>query len=182
MVGTALNTDPIKPELGISHVFGLIVLAGIILWLATARARNRTPFVFFLRGLFSNLALHIFILTGIIFLSFLFFGAAIQIAVLHFNAPIFQKGCERISERDVSLFVWHAMAQGALKFVANYVPLPDGSCPPNLNQTASGIAALAIRWFTALVVVWYVIGLGRAWYSLSRARAEAPHTGDLAQP
>jgi hypothetical protein len=94
----------------------------------------------------------------------------VQISVLKFDAPIFQSGCDKISQRDVALFVWESMAKGALKFVANYIPMPEGTCAPNTASRVTTVMALIIRWFTALVVVWYVLGLGKAWYARTRNR------------
>ena len=62
------------------------------------------------------------------------------------------------------------MAKGALKFVANYIPMPEGTCAPNTASRVTTVMALIIRWFTALVVVWYVLGLGKAWYARTRNR------------
>ncbi len=97
-------------------------------------------------------------------MSFLFFAGVVQIMILEFDAPVLQSGCGRISQRDVSLFVWEALAKGALKFIASYVPVPAGTCAPDTSTRVTLISALVIRWFTALVVVWYVISLGKSWY------------------
>ncbi len=149
-------------------VFGLIAILGIVIVIAASRYRGASPFAFGHSTVSGNLAWHIFILTGIVFITFLFFAASVQVMVLKFDAPIFQSGCEKISQRDVSLFVWEAMAKGALKFVASYVALPAGTCAADTSTRVTLISALAIRWFTALVVVWYVISLGKSWYFRAR--------------
>ncbi|MFZ0570642.1 MAG: hypothetical protein WA384_15910 [Rhodomicrobium sp.] len=168
MIGTSLNEDPIKFNLSFAVVFGFIAILGIVIVIAASRYRGASPFAFVQSTVAGNLAWHIFILTGIVFITFLFFDAFVQIMVLKFNAPVFQSGCEKISERDVSLFVWEAMAKGALKFVASYAPLPAGTCAPDTGTRITVLSALVIRWFTALVVVWYVIGLGKSWYFRTR--------------
>jgi hypothetical protein len=169
MIGMSLNDDPIKLDLSPPVVFGLIAILGIVTLIAASRYFGLSPFTFPYATAIGNLAWHILILTGIIFISFLFFACAVQIMVLEFDAPLFQSGCEKISQRDVSLFVWDAMAKGALKFVASYVPLPAGTCAPDTSSRVTVVSAIFIRWFTALIVVWYVIGLGKSWYIRVRA-------------
>ena len=44
------------------------------------------------------------------------------------------------------------------------------ACPPSTTGWTSTIAAQAIRWFTALVVVWYAVSFAKAWYQRARAR------------
>jgi hypothetical protein len=171
MIGTSLNGDPIKFDLNFAVVFGLVAVLGIVIFIAAVRYRGSSPFAFSHSTFSGNLAWHIFILTGIVFISFLFFAAVVQILILKFDAPVFQSGCERISQRDVSLFVWEAMAKGALKFVAKYLPVPAGSCAPDTGARVTLISALIIRWFTALVLVWYVINLGKPWYYRARQPA-----------
>ncbi len=173
MIGISLNSDPIKFDLALAPIVGLIAVFAALIFMTASRFHRRTPFAFTHSTAFGNLAWHVFILTGIVFLSMLFFACAVQILVLKFHAPIFQSGCEKISQRDVSLFVWEAMAKGALKFVANYIPMPEGSCAPDPSSRVTGITALVIRWFTALVVVWYVLGLGKAWYARTTNRHHA---------
>ncbi len=168
MIGTSLNDDPIKFDLNFAVVFGFIAILGIAVFIAASRYRGASPFAFGHSAVSGNLAWHIFILTGIVFITFLFFAASLQIMVLKFDAPVFQSGCDKISQRNVSLFVWDAMAKGALKFVASDVPLPAGTCAPDTNTRVTLISALAIRWFTALVVVWYVVSLGKSWYLRAR--------------
>ncbi len=168
MIGMSLNDDPIKFDFNFPVIFGLIAILGIVVFIAASRCRGASPFAFPQSTVSGNLAWHIFILTGIVFINFLFFVVAVQIMVLEFDAPVFQSGCEKISQRDVSLYVWEAMAKGALKFIASYVPLPAGTCAPDSSARITVVSALVIRWFTALVVVWYVISLGKSWYFHAR--------------
>lgn len=172
MIGISLNGDPIKMDLNFPVVFGLIAILVIVIFIAASRYYGHSPFAFPLATVSGNLAWHIFILTGIVFISFLFFASAAQIMILEFNAPIFQSGCS-VSQRDVALFVWEAMAKGALKFAANYVPVPAGTCVPDTGARVTAVSALVIRWFTALVLVWYCISLGKSWY----LRARSAHPG-----
>jgi|SRR5208337_1125854 len=171
MIGTGLNCDPIKFDFSFAVVFGLVGVLGIAGFIAAGRFYRSSPFAFPHSTVHGNLAWHIFLLTGAVFISFLFFDSLVQIMILKFGAPVFQSGCEKISQRDVSLFVWEAMAKGALKFAAKYVPLPAGSCAPDMNARVTEVSALIIRSFTALVLLWYVISLGKAWYWRAR------HTG-----
>ncbi len=168
MIGTSLNDDPIKLDLSFPVIFGLIAVLGIVFFIAAGRYFGLSPFAFAHKTVSGNLDWHIFILTGIVFISFLFFAVAVQIMVLEFDAPIFQSGCGKISQRDVSLFVWEAIAKGAFKFIASYVPLPAGTCAPDTSTRVTLVSALVIRWFTALVLVWYVISLGKSWYFRAR--------------
>jgi len=164
MFGMALNTDPIKMDYSLAVVLGLACVLGIVIFLATARLRRRTFFDFGHSTIVGNLAWHVFILTGIIFCCFLFFVAVVQIMILTLGAPVFESGCARISQRDVALFVWDAMAKGAFKFLAGYLHLPVEACPPRTTGWTATITAQCVRWFTALVVVWYVVGFAKAWY------------------
>ncbi|MGO9544542.1 MAG: hypothetical protein ACLPPF_07095 [Rhodomicrobium sp.] len=164
MIGTGLNEDPIRFDLKFTVVFGLIAIMGIVIFIAAARFHSRSPYAFNHSTVIGNLAWHIFLLTGIVFISFLFFASTVQILVLKFDAPLFESGCDKISQRDVSLFVWGAMAKGAVEFAAKYLPLPAAACAPDQSSRITGITTLAIRSFAALVLVWYAIGLGKAWY------------------
>ena len=66
------------------------------------------------------------------------------------------------------------MAKGAFKFLAKYLPLPAEACAPSSSWSAT-IVAQCVRWFTALVVVWYVVSFAKAWYQrLRRAKASNP--------
>ena len=168
MIGLSSNTDPIKMDYSLAVVLGLTFVLGIVVTLAAARLRRRTVFDFEHTTLAGNLAWHAFILTGIVFFCFLFFVAVVQIMVLSFGAPVFESGCAKISQRDVALFVWDAMAKGAFKLLAGYLPVPAEACAPSTTSWTATIAAQCVRWFTALVVVWYVIAFARAW--LARVR------------
>jgi len=168
MIGMSLNNDPIKLDLNFLVIFGLIAILDIVIFIAASRYFGLSPFAFAHSKISGNLAWHVFILTGIVFITFLFFASAVQIMVLEFDAPVFQSVCGKISQRDVSLFVWEAMAKGAFKFIASYVPMPAGTCAPDTDARVTAASALVIRWFTALVLVWYVISLGKSWYFRAR--------------
>jgi hypothetical protein len=168
MIMTSFNTDPIKLDYSIAVVFGLAAILGIVVFLARARWRGQGFFDFQHSTVFGNLAWHVFLLTGIVFVSFLFFIAVVQIMVLSFGVPVFYKGCA-VSQRDTALFVWDAMAKGAFKIFAKYLHLPAEACAPNVASWTVTITAQIIRWFTALVVVWYLVSFARAWYRLLRS-------------
>jgi hypothetical protein len=167
MIGTSLNTDPIR-NFNVTSVLGLVCAVGIVVFLAIARVRRWTLFTFPYATLPGNFAWHAFLLTGIVFICYLGFDAIVQTMVLFFGAHVFESGCDKISERDTALFVWDAMAKGAFKFLAGYLRIPAEACPPSTAGWTATITAQAIRWFTALVVVWYVIGFARAWYLRGR--------------
>lgn len=171
MVGTTLNTDPIKFEFTPATVGGLIAALAIIVFLARRRWRGQAFFDFEQRTVLGNLARHLFVLTGIIFISYLFFGVVVDVLILTFNVPIFDPGCV-VSERDTSLFVWDAMAKGAFKFLAQYLHLPTEACAVNTQSWGRMFTEQSIRWFTALVVVWYVLSFGRAWYRRATTRSD----------
>jgi hypothetical protein len=162
MIMTSLNTDPIKLEYSIALVVGFAVVLGIVIFLVHARWRSKSFFAFQNASVLGNLAWHLFLMTGIVFISFLFFTSVVQIMVLSLGVPVFDQGCA-VSQRDTALFVWDAMAKGAFKFLAKYLNLPAEACAPNMSDWTVTITAQAIRWFTALVVVWYAISLGKAW-------------------
>jgi hypothetical protein len=152
MIGMSLNTDAIKLDYSIAAVLGLACAFGIGIYLAAARLRRRTLFEFERSTTLGNFAWHVFLLTGIVFICFLAWAAVVQIMVLTFHAPVFESGCDKISQRDVALFVWGAMAKGAFKFLAEYLPLPIEACAPNPAGWTATITAQFVRWFTALVV------------------------------
>ncbi len=168
MIGMSLNTDPIKLDYSVAAVLGLACAFGIVVYLAVRRLRRRTMFEFERSTTLGNLAWHVFLLTGIVFFCFLAWTAVVQIMVLTFHASVFESGCDTISQRDVALFVWGAMAKGVFKFLAGYLPLPAEACAPNHAGWTAAITAQCIRWFTALVVVWYAIGFVKAWYVRAR--------------
>jgi len=177
MIGTTLNTDPIQ-SVTVSSAFGFICALGIVAFLATARVRRWSLFTFPYSSLVANFAWHIFVLTGILFISYLTFDAMVQMLVLVFGAPVFESGCDKLSERDTALFVWDAMAKGAFKFLAAYLHIPAEACLPSRTAWTSTITEEGIRWFTALVVVWYVIGFTKAWHARVRAAQRgAPPSG-----
>jgi hypothetical protein len=167
MIGTTLNTDPIQ-SVGFTSALGLVSAVAIVVFLATARLRRWSLFTFPYSHFIANLAWHIFVLSGILFICYLTFDGLVQTMVLVFGAPVFESACDKISERDTALFVWDAMAKGAFKFLAGYLHLPAEACPPRTSW-AGFITAQSIRWFTALVLVWYVIGFARTWYARVRA-------------
>ena len=105
MIGTTLNRDQIKFEFSIAIVFALIALAGIVAYLAHGRLRGNSIFPNFYESFMGNLALHIFTLTGVIFLGYLFFGALVQLMIITFHAPIFEPSCKIPSQRDVALYI-----------------------------------------------------------------------------
>jgi hypothetical protein len=168
MFGISLNSDPIKLEYSIAVVMGLLVVAGLVAYLAVGRIRGHSLFGFDGPTFFGNLARHVFILTGIAFIGFLFFAAVIQIMVISLNAPIFDLVCVRPSQRDVALFVWDAMARGALKFLAGYLHLAPDGCTPNEGSLARSATELCIQFFTSIVLVWYAISFAKAWYARLR--------------
>ena len=174
MIGMSLNTDAIKLDYTIAVVLGLACIFAIVVYLASARLRRQTLFAFDHSTVLGNLAWHVFLLTGIVFTCFLFFAGVMQIMILTFSAPVFESPCDRVSQRDVALFVWDAMAKGAFKFLAKYLRLPAEACAPNTIGWTATITAQCIRWFTALVVVWYVVGFAKAWY----VRARQTRQGD----
>jgi hypothetical protein len=165
MIMTTLNRDPITFDFSIAIVFGLLAIAGIVTYLAHSRIRGRSPFTFhFFPTLAGNLALHIVILTGVIFIGYIFFISVVQIMILKFNAPIFESSCVVPSQRDVALFVWEAMARGAFKFVAKYLHIAHDGCVLNPTSRTAKITSLCLTAFTSLVLVWYVINFGKAYY------------------
>jgi hypothetical protein len=168
--GTATNTDPVKLDYSISVVFGIIAAAGAVIYFAIGRLKGHALFGFGDRTTFENIAWHIFILTGIIFLSFLFFICLAAILVLTIHAPMFKASCGVPSQRDVALFVWDAMASGAFKFLAKYLDLAQPSCAPNQSSSVTSAMELSIKFFTSLVLVWYTISLAKAWYGRLRGR------------
>ena len=168
MIVTTLNSDPIKFEYSIAVVVGLLAIAGVVAFLTYGRIRGYSPFNFDGPTLLGNLAWHIFILTGVIFIGFLFFGCVIQIMILTFNAPIFAPSCAKPSQRDVALFVWDAMARGAFKFLAKYLDLSPEGCVPDKSSWTASATSLCLTAFTSLVLVWYAISLVKAYYKRLR--------------
>jgi hypothetical protein len=75
MIGTNLNTDTIKLDYSIAFVFGLACAFGIAVYFAVARLRRQAFFGFVHSTIMGNLAWHVFIVTGIIFICFLSFLA-----------------------------------------------------------------------------------------------------------
>ncbi len=163
--GTATNSDPIDLQASIAVLIGLLAVVAIVIYLAVGRVRGHKPFGFQAPTLLGNIPRHIFILTGIIFITFLFFASLIQVLVLAFHAPIFDTSCAKPSERDVALFVWSGMAKGAFKFLASYLHLAPPDCAPSKSGLAEWGSEMGIRIFTSLVLVWYVVGLAKAWYA-----------------
>jgi hypothetical protein len=164
MVGISLNTEPIKLDYSIGVVGGLLFVVGIVVYLAHGRIRRRSPFAFD-GPMLGNLPRHVFILTAIIFIGFLFFAGVIQIMVITFNAPVFDQSCVMPSQRDTALFVWNAMARGAFKFLATYLHLAPDSCAVSKTGYTAWVSALCIQFFTSFVLVWYAVSFARAWYA-----------------
>jgi hypothetical protein len=174
MIGTSLNTDAIKADYSPAVILGFALVLAIVVFFAAARFRRQVLFGFGHSTHVGNLAWHVFIVTGIVFICYLFFLSVVQIEVIPFGASIFDASCATISQRDTAFFVWEAMAKGAFKFFAQYLPLPTEACAPAASWVAT-ITAQFIRWFTALVVVWYVVSFAKAWYQrLRRAKANNP--------
>ncbi len=77
------------------------------------------------------------------------------------------------------------MAKGAFKFLARYLPQPTQACAPAVSWAAT-ITAQFIRWFTALVVVWYVVSFAKVWYQRLRGEkargAPVTHGGSKQAP
>lgn len=168
MIGTTLNRDPIKLEFSIAIVFGLIALAGIVAYLAHERLRGTSFFPNLYESSMGNLALHIFTLTGVIFLGYLFFGALVQIMIITFHAPIFEPSCAIPSQPDVALYIWDAMAGGAFKSLAKYFDIAHDGCTPSKNSWTARITSLFLTRFTSLVLVWYAISFAKAYYGRLR--------------
>jgi hypothetical protein len=164
MIGTTLNRDPIKFEFSIAIVFGLAALVGIVAYLAHARLRGHSIFPNVYQSFIGNLALHIFTLTGVIFLGYLFFGALVQIMIITFHAPIFEPSCAIPSQRDVALYIWDAMARGAFKFLAKYLDIAHDGCIPNKSSWTAWMTSLFLTGFTSFVLVWYAISFAKAFY------------------
>jgi hypothetical protein len=169
MIMTALNRDPIKFEFSFAIVFGLLAIAGIVAYLAHGRLRGLSLFTFeSYPTILGNLALHIFILTGVMFIGYIFFGSVVQIMILTFNAPIFEPSCVVPSQRDVALFIWDAMARGAFKFMATYLHIAHDGCVVNAKTWTTWITALCLSGFTSIVLVWYAISFVKAYYTRIR--------------
>jgi hypothetical protein len=156
MIATTLNRDPIKFD-SIAIVFGLAAVVGIVAYLAHGRLRGNSIFQNFYESFIGNLALHIFTLTGVIFLGYPFFGALVQIMIFTFHAPIFEPSCAIPSQRDVVLYIWDAMARGAFKFLAKYLGIVHDGCIVNKNSWTAWITSMFLTGFTSLVLVWYAI-------------------------
>jgi hypothetical protein len=175
MLGMSFNGDPIKLEYSVAVVLGLLVIVGIVAALAIGRMK-RLPLFRFGGEFPANIYGHIFILTGILFIGFLFFTGIIQVAVLTFDAPIFDHSCALPSQRDVALFVWDEMARGALKYFAKYVNLAADGCALAASN-AAWIATQGVKYFTSIVLVWYAVSFVKAWYTrLQHGRAPGPAT------
>lgn len=162
MIGTTLNTDPVKPGLSLSTAVMLPLLVGVLVFFAWARWHGKSFFSHNHPTALGNLAWHIFVLTGVIFLSYLVFDAVVQFMLSPLGVPVFEAGCQ-VSERDTALFVWDAMAKGAFKFIAPYLHIPSAYCAANASSLTVTAVALFIRWYTALVVVWHAVSLAKAW-------------------
>jgi hypothetical protein len=176
MIGTSLNTDAIKADYSPAVILGFALVLAIVVFFAAARFRRQVLFGFGHSTHVGNFSWHVFIITGIVFICCLFFLSVVQIEVIPFGAAIFDKSCATISQRDTAFFVWEAMAKGAFKFFAQHLPLPTEACVPATSWAAT-ITAQFIRWFTALVVVRYVVSFAKAWYQrLRRAKASNPAT------
>lgn len=163
MIGTTLNTDPVKPGLTLSTVVMMPLILGVLVALAWARWYGRSLFgSHFSKTMLGNLSWHVFVLTGVIFLSYLFFDAVVQLLMFGFGVPMFTPGCA-VSERDTALFVWEAMAKGAFKFLARYLHIPTEACAPNALSWTVAVTMQCIRWYTALVVVWHALSFAMSW-------------------
>jgi hypothetical protein len=162
MIVTTLNTDPIKFEYSIALVLGLLIVIGIVAFLTYGRIRGHSLFNFDGPTLLGNISWHIFILTGVMFVGFLFFASIVQIMILTFGAPIFEPSCLKPSQRDVALFVWDAMARAAFKFLTKYLQLSPDGCAQSSSLVASA-TSLCMTAFTSLVLVWYAISLAKAY-------------------
>jgi hypothetical protein len=168
MFGISNNSDAIAFDFSPAALLGLLICAGAMFTIAYGRLRGHTVFDFGDRTVLQNIARHSFIVTGIIFLSFLFFDCATQILILAFHVPIFGTSCVVPSQRDVSWFVWDAMARGAFKFLAGYLGLAEPDCAPNATGTATSALTWLIKLFTSLVLMWYAFSLAKAWYARPR--------------
>jgi hypothetical protein len=165
MVGTTLNGDPIKLKFSVAIVFGLLVIIGIIAFLAHGRMRGVSLFNFdTYPTLVGNFAWHVLILTGVFFIGYLFSISVVQIMILTFNAPIFEPSCVLPSQRDVALFVWDAMARGVFKFFAKYLHIAPDGCLADAKNWTPWVTSLVLTGFTSLVVVWYAISFVKSYY------------------
>lgn len=169
MIGTTLNTDPVKPGITLSTVVMVPIMLGILIALAWVRWHRRSVFAFQFPTVLGNLGWHVFVLTGIIFLSYLFFDAVVQLLMFGFDVPVFAPGCA-VSERDTALFVWDAMAKGAFKLLAKYLHIPAEACAPNASSWSVAATTQCIRWYTALIVVWHVASFTMTWLRLLRSQ------------
>ncbi len=171
MIGTTLNTDPVKPGVSVQSIVVMLGLLGALILLARARWRRRGVFFSLFSTTLGNFFWHVFVLTGIIFLSYLFFDAIVQLMIFGFHVPVFESRCI-VSERDTALFVWDAMAKGAFKFLAPYLHIPAESCPPNTSSWTVYTMTGMIQCYTALVVVWHVFDFAMTWAKSIRGRAK----------
>jgi hypothetical protein len=175
MIGTTLNSDPIKFEFSVAIVIGLVVIAGIVGFLAHGRMRGISLFNFdTYPTLVGNLAWHVLILTAVIFIGYLFSASIVQIMILAFNAQIFEPSCGLPSQRDVALFVWDAMARAAFKFLARYLHIAPDGCIAHASSWTARVTSICLTGFTSLVLVWYAISFLKAYYR----RLRGGHTGD----
>ena len=169
MIGTTLNRDSIKFEFSVAVVFGLVAIAGIVAFLSYGRIRGLSLFTFDVYPtLIGNLALHILILTGVMFIGYLFFTSVVQIMIISFHAQIFDASCVLPSQRDVALYVWEAMARGVFKFLAQYLQIVPGGCSLNTEGWTPWVTSLCLTAFTSFVLVWYAISLIKAYYGRFR--------------
>jgi hypothetical protein len=163
-----LNRDPIKFEFSIGVVVGLVAIAGTLVFLARRRIHGTSIFVNFYESFLGNLALHIFILTGIYFLGFLFLSSIVQIMVISFHAAIFEPSCVLPSQRDTALFVWDAMAHGVFKIFAKYLNISHDGCLPDAKSWTSWITSLVFTGFTSIVLLWYAISFVKGYFAKAR--------------
>lgn len=169
MIGTTLNTDPVKPGITPATIVMMPIILGVLLMLAGARWRGHSIFAQRFETVLGNLGWHIFVLTGVVFLSYLFFNAVVQVLMFGFDLPVFDRACA-VSERDTALYVRDAMAKGAFKFLAKYLHIPAETCRPNSSSWAVAITTQCIGWYTALVVVWHVVNFAMTWMRQARSR------------
>jgi hypothetical protein len=85
MIGTTLNTDPIKPGLSASTAIMMPILLAILILLARARWRGNSVFLTEFTTPLANLGWHVFVPTGVIFLSYLFFDGVIQMMMFNLH-------------------------------------------------------------------------------------------------
>ena len=98
MIGTSLNTDAIKADYTPAVILGFALVLAIASSLPPRRFRRQVLFGFGHSTHVGNLAWHVFIVTGIVFICYLFFLSVLQIVVF----PSARRSSRRAATRSVS--------------------------------------------------------------------------------